>query len=461
MPERAVPADSGAGPALLIHPRFIVPVRPAGVVLDGHSVVVTGASVEAVLPRADAERRWPDAPSVELPDHVLLPGLVNGHTHAAMSLLRGYADDLELHVWLQDHIWPAEREFVGPEFVRDGLQLAIAEMFRSGTTCFNDMYFFPDAAIDACRDAGIRSSMGLIVVEFESAWASDADDYLERGMRVREAASAEPLVSFTLAPHAPYTVSDRTLGRVAELSADLGLPVHMHLLETQWEIKQSLQQHELHPLDRLQHLGLLNERLQAVHVTQASDIDIEKIAASGAHVVHCPQSNLKLASGFCPVAALRQAGVNLALGTDGAASNNNLDLWSEAQTAAILAKGVASDARVVNAFEAIEMLTINGARALGLEQDIGSIEPGKQADLCAVDLRAPETQPLYHVISQLVYAASSRQVSDVWVAGRRVLDSGELTTIDLERVLRRGAEWQSRLARWAEPMNAATKTRMQ
>ena len=454
MTPRQATGGSRAGPVTLVHARYMVPVRPGRVLLEHHSVVVAEDRILAVLPRAEAERQWADASAVELPRHVLLPGLINCHTHAPMTLLRGYADDLELHVWLQEHIWPAERQFVGPQFVRDGARLAIAEMFRGGTTCFNDMYFFPDSVAEACLEAGMRASLGLIVIEFETAWAKDADDYLDRGLRLQERYRSESLLRFTLAPHAPYTVSDRTLRRIGRLSEELQMPVHTHLLETEWEIKQSLQQHDRHPMGRLEQHGLLNDRLQAVHMTQLSADDIEKVAKSGAHVIHCPQSNLKLASGFCPVAALQQAGVNVALGTDGAASNNDLDLLSEAQTAALLAKGVAGDAQVVDAFAAVEMLTINGARALGLDDRIGSIEPGKQADLCALDLGAPETQPLHHVISQVVYAASSRQVSDVWVAGRRVLETGRLTTIDLEDILQRADQWRLKLAHRHEQWDA-------
>jgi 5-methylthioadenosine/S-adenosylhomocysteine deaminase len=454
MTPRQATGGSRAGPVTLVHARYTVPVRPGRVLLEHHSVVVAEDRILAVLPRAEAENQWADASAVELPRHVLLPGLINCHTHAPMTLLRGYADDLELHVWLQEHIWPAERQFVGPQFVRDGARLAIAEMFRGGTTCFNDMYFFPDSVVEACLEAGMRASLGLIVIEFETAWAKDADDYLDRGLRLQERYRSESLLRFTLAPHAPYTVSDRTLRRIGRLSEELQVPVHTHLLETEWEIKQSLQQHDRHPMGRLEQHGLLNDRLQAVHMTQLSADDIEKVAKSGAHVIHCPQSNLKLASGFCPVAALQQAGVNVALGTDGAASNNDLDLLSEAQTAALLAKGVAGDAQVVDAFAAVEMLTINGARALGLDDRIGSIEPGKQADLCALDLGAPETQPLHHVISQVVYAASSRQVSDVWVAGRRVLETGRLTTIDLEDILQRADHWRLKLAHRHEQWDA-------
>ena len=435
------------GPVTLIHARFTLPVRPARVLYTDHSVVVRDGRILAVLPRVEAEQKWDNALSIELPHHLLLPGFVNCHTHAPMTLLRGYADDLELHVWLKEHIWPAEREFVGPEFVRDGTRLAIAEMFRGGTTCFNDMYFFPDSAVEACLEAGMRASIGIIVIETETAWARDVTDYVDRGVELLEAHRSDPLIQFTFSPHAPYTVSDETLRRIAHLSEQLQVPVHTHLLETEWEIKQSYQQHDRHPLGRLEQMGLLNSRLQAVHMTQLSADDIEKVASSGVQVIHCPQSNLKLASGFCPLTTLQEAGVNVALGTDGAASNNDLDMLAEAQTAALLAKGVAGNAQAVDAFAAIEMMTLNGASALGLEGEIGTIEPGKQADLCALDLSGPETQPLHHVASQLVYAASTRQVSDVWVAGRRVLEGGQLTTINIDDVLRQAQQWQLKLAR--------------
>jgi 5-methylthioadenosine/S-adenosylhomocysteine deaminase len=414
-------------------------------VLHKHSVAVSDGRIIAVVPRRQAATSWPGAKAVELPDHVLLPGFINAHTHAPMTLLRGYADDLELHVWLQEHIWPAEQRFVGPDFVRDGTRLAIAEMIRSGTTCFNDMYFFGDSTIETCLEAGMRASVGITIIEIESAWARDVDGYIEKGLQLHEQWQDEPLITFTLSPHAPYTVSDDTLARISGLSEQYDFPVHIHLLETEWEIKQSYQQHEKHPLSRLEQHGLLNRRLQAVHMAQLSGDDVDRVRDCGAQVIHCPQSNLKLASGLCPLATLLDAGINVALGTDGAASNNDLDLLAEAQTAAILAKGVAGDAKAVNAFQALEMMTINGARALGLASDLGSIEVGKQADLCAIDLNAPETQPLYHVVSQVIYSASRRQVSDVWVAGKRLLKSGQLTTIDLDEVLHSARGWQTRL----------------
>jgi len=430
----------------LIHPRYLVAVRPQGIVLEQHSIAIERGLIVSIMTRAEAEQAYPDAESIELPDHVLLPGFINAHTHSPMTLLRGYADDMDLDVWLQDHIWPAEQKFVGPSFVADGARLAIAEMFRAGTTCFNDMYFFPDVLGQTCLETGVRASIGVPLIETQTAWASDIDSYFEQGLQLHDEWRAESLLSITFAPHAPYSVSDETLRRVATHSRELEVPVHLHLLETKWDIKHSLQHHDVLPLHRLRDLDLLNSRLLAVHMTQLSSEDIDQLAQTGVHVVHCPQSNLKLASGICPLDALLEAGVNVALGTDGAASNNDLDLLSEAQTAALLAKGISGNPQAVDAFQALEMLTINGAKALGIDQLTGSIEVGKAADLCAIDLSCPETQPLYHVVSQVIYAASRTQVSDVWVAGRRVLDSGRLTTIDLEEVIRKAGQWQSRLA---------------
>ncbi len=446
MEEIRAPKDSRNSRLTLIHPRYLVAVRPQGLVLENHSIAIEQGLIVSIMTRTESEQAYPDAESIELPDHVLLPGFINMHTHSPMTLLRGYADDMDLDVWLREHIWPAEQEFVGPSFVADGARLAIAEMFRAGTTCFNDMYFFPDVLGETCLDTGIRASIGVPLIETQTAWASDVDSYFEQGLRLHDDWRSESLLNITFSPHAPYSVSDETLRRVATHSRELEVPVHLHLLETQWDIKHSLQHHDVHPLHRLKDLDLLNSRLLAVHMTQLSSEDIDQLAQSGVHVVHCPQSNLKLASGICPLASLLEAGVNVSLGTDGSASNNDLDLLSEAQTAALLAKGISGNAKAVDAFQALEMLTINGAKALGMDKLTGSIEVGKAADLCAIDLSCPETQPLYHVVSQVIYAASRRQVSDVWVAGRRVLERGELTTIDLEEVTRKAGQWQSRLS---------------
>jgi len=410
----------------LLCPRWIIPVEPAGAVLEEHCVALRDGLIEAILPRSAAETSFPAYARVQLDEHVLIPGLVNAHTHAAMSLLRGLADDLPLMRWLEEHIWPAEAKHLSPQFVKDGTLIACAEMLRGGVTCFNDMYFFPGAALEAALAAGMRISAGMIVFDFPSAYGSDPDDYLAKGLALRDQWRDQPLVSFCLAPHAPYTVSDATFRKVAKLAAEVDVPVHIHLHETAGEIERSIAEHGLRPLARLEGLGLLGPGLIAVHAVHLEENEIALLAKHRASVAHCPSSNLKLASGFAPVAKLAAAGVNLALGTDGAASNNRLDLFEEMRLAALLAKAVAQDAGALPAQAALRAATLGGAAALGLETRIGSILPGKAADLAAVRLCGPELSPCYDPVSQLVYAAGRQHVSDVWVAGRHLLQGGTL-----------------------------------
>ena len=408
----------------LLSPRWVIPVEPVGAVLESHCVAVRDGLIEAVLPRAEAEARFSSYEKVDLGEHALIPGLVNAHTHAAMSLMRGLADDLPLMRWLEEHIWPAEMRHVSPQFVKDGTLLACAEMLRGGVTCFNDMYFFPAAALEAALEAGMRVSIGMIVFDFPSAYGSDPDDYLAKGLALRDRWREHPLVSFCLAPHAPYTVSDDTLRKIAKLAGEVDVPVHIHLHETADEIARSLAEHGVRPVERLQRLGLLGPGLIAVHAVHLTDAEIALLAEHGASVAHCPSSNLKLASGFAPVAKMAAAGINLAIGTDGAASNNRLDMFEEMRLAALLAKAVAGDAEAMPAHAALRAATLGGAAALGLEMRIGSIIPGKAADLAAVRLSGPELSPCYDPVSHLVYAAGRHHVSDVWVAGRHLLRNG-------------------------------------
>ncbi len=431
---------------LLLHARWIIPVVPENQVLEHHSIAIRDGRIHGLLPTEEAVAAYQADTVKPLPGHALLPGLINSHTHASMSLLRGLADDLPLMTWLNEHIWPAEGRWISEEFIQDGTQLAIAEMLLGGTTCFNDMYFYPDVTGRAADAAGIRAVLGLIAIDFPSAWAANGDEYLHKGLQVHDQFRNHPLIHTAFAPHAPYSVADPVLQRIRVLADELEIPVHMHLHETQDEILQSLQHHESRPMARLQRLGLLSPSLLAIHMTHLEDEEIETFADSGGHVVHCPESNLKLASGFCPVHRLMQAGVNVALGTDGAASNNDLDMFSEMRTAALLAKGVAGNASALPAAKALSMATINGARALGLEQETGSLEIGKSADLIAVDLQRVPSQPLYHPISQLVYACGREQVRHVWVAGRALVSEGNLTTLDGERLLNRATYWQRRIA---------------
>ena len=429
----------------VIEPRWVIPVEPAGAVLTAHAVVMEGAHILDVLPAADAAIRHPDAPRVHLPDHVLMPGLVNLHTHAAMTLMRGMADDRALMDWLQNHIWPAEALLVSDEFVYDGTLLACAEMLRGGITCFNDMYFFPEAAARAALRAGMRAALGIIAIEFRSAYASDAQDYLARGMALRDTLRDEPLLSFCLAPHAPFTVSDATFAQIATYAGELELPVHIHIHETAQEISDSLAQHGVRPLARLEKAGLLGPGLIAVHSVHLDDHEIALFARHGCSVAHCPSSNLKLASGIAPVTKLLKAGINIGLGSDGAASNNRLDLFSEMRLAALLAKGNSGDATAMPAHTALECATLGGARALGLQDRIGSIVPGKLADLTAVNLAATALSPCYDPVSHLVYAAGREHVSDVWVSGERRLSGGELINLDESAIRGKARQWQMRI----------------
>ena len=430
---------------LLVSARWVIPVEPAAAVLDHHSVAVADGRIVAVLPTAEAERSYQADKRVDLPGHALIPGLVNLHTHAAMTLLRGLADDLPLMDWLKHHVWPAEAKHVSPEFVYDGTLLACAEMLRGGVTCFNDMYFFPEAAGRAALDSGMRAALGIIAIEFPTAYAADADDYIAKGLAARDRLREEPLLSFCMAPHAPYTASDRTLTKVVTIAEELDLPIHIHLHETRHEIEESLAQHKSRPLERLAALGLLGPRLIAVHAVHVTGPEIDTLARHGASVAHCPSSNLKLASGFAPVAAMMARGVNVGIGTDGAASNNRLDLLEEMRMAALLAKAVANDAQALPAHQALAAATLHGARALGLEATIGSLVPGKFADLCAVSFEEPELTPCYDPESHLVYAAGRAQVSHVWVAGKIRLEQGKLVGFDNRGLNNRVLLWQNKL----------------
>jgi 5-methylthioadenosine/S-adenosylhomocysteine deaminase len=429
----------------LLTARWIVPVEPDGSVLEDHALVLSGGRIADLLPTALARAKYPEAAEESFPGHALIPGFVNAHTHAAMALLRGVADDRPLMEWLTDHIWPLEQKWVGEAFVRDGTDLAMAEMIRGGVTCFSDMYFFPELTARQASRCGMRAVAGMILVDFPSAWAAGPEEYFSKGLELYDEFRNDPLVTTAFAPHAPYSVSNEPLARMRTLAAELDRPIHMHVHETADEIEQSRKDHGMRPLKRLQQLDLLGPHFIAVHMTQLTDGEIALIAESGASVVHCPESNLKLASGFCPVAKLVAAGVNVAIGTDGAASNNDLDVMGEMRMAALLAKAVAGDASAIPAHTALRMATLNGAKALGLDSEIGSLEIGKSADITAIRLDGIETQPLFHPVSDLVYAASRHQVSDVWVAGRRLLKDRVLTTLNAEEICRKAAGWREKL----------------
>jgi 5-methylthioadenosine/S-adenosylhomocysteine deaminase len=434
-PRAAAPQAAPQVVDLMIEPRWIIPVEPAGVVLEHHALAVNQGRIVALLPRDEARAAYAPRERVQLNEHVLLPGLVNLHTHAAMALMRGYADDLPLRSWLQDKIWPAEAKHVSPGFVRDGTLLACAEMLRGGVTCFNDMYFFPQDAAAAALRLGMRAALGITVIEFPTAYAADAEDYLAKGLAARDEFRDQSLISFCLAPHAPYTVADKTFVRIATLAAQLDVPIHIHVHETRHEVEESLQQHGSRPLERLRRLGLIDPRLIAVHAVHLNGDEIALLAENGASIAHCPTSNMKLASGIPPVAGMLGAGLRVGLGSDGAASNNRLDLFREMRHAALLAKAASGDATVANAHQVLRMATLDGAAALGLDAIVGSLLPGKSADLCAVRLDDWLLQPCFDPASHLVYAAGRENVSHVWTEGRLHICDGEATTIDQVELL--------------------------
>ena len=431
----------------IISARWVIPITPRNTVLEHHSVIIENGKIIDILTTETALKRYPNAEHTARGDHALMPGFINAHTHSAMSLFRGIADDVPLMEWLEGHIWPAEAKWVSPTFVRDGAQLAIAEMLMSGTTCFNDMYIYPDTVAKVAQDMGIKAFVGMIVIDFPTAWAENSDEYLDKGMQVHDEVRALSRVNTTMAPHAPYTVSDAPLETVRTYADELHVPIHMHIHETSDEVANAVASDGKRPLERLNDLGLLNPRMMAVHMTQLSDEEIALTAEQGIHVVHCPESNLKLASGQCRVADLLNAGTNVCLGTDSASSNNDLDMLGEMQTACLIAKTTADDAQALPAWQALEMATINGAKALNIAESTGSLEVGKAADMIAINLNHLSTQPVYNAISQIVYSASREQITDVWVDGNACVTNKQLNNIDVNQILNNAAEWGERITK--------------
>jgi 5-methylthioadenosine/S-adenosylhomocysteine deaminase len=429
----------------VIEARWIIPVEPAGMVLHNHAIAIDKGVIQSILPNDKASLQFAPREHMVLSQHALIPGLINLHTHAAMSLMRGLADDLPLIEWLNNHIWPTEIKHVNADFVLDGTKLACAEMLKGGTTCFNDMYYFPEASVQAALTVGMRGSIGMSVINFPTAYASDADDYLAKGLAMRDEYRHHPLLSFCFAPHAPYTVSDKTLTNILTYAEQLDLPIHIHLHETDVEVTNSLETFGLRPIARLHQLGLLSPSLIAVHMIHLTREEIELTGNQGCSIAHCPSANLKLASGFAPISALLNQGINIGLGSDGAASNNRLDMFEEMRLAALLAKAQSGRAEELPAHQALQMATLNGAKALGLGERIGSLVKGKMADITAVDFSSLELSPCYDPISHIVYSAGRQHVSHVWVDGKILLNEGKFTTLDERELLHRAAFWRDRI----------------
>lgn len=430
---------------LIVHAKWIIPVVPKNTVFTDCSLVVDKGHIVAIKPSDSVARYYQATEEQHLSQHVLMPGLINAHGHAAMSLLRGYADDLPLDTWLNDHIWPAEAQHVSAEFVKDGAELAIAEMIRSGTTCFSDMYFFPEETAAVAHRTGIRCQVTFPIFEFPSAWGSGADEYISKGLALRDNYRSNALIHVIFGPHAPYTVGDDTFTRIATLAPEIQSGIHVHLHETHNEVNDAVNASGKRPIQRLHDLQVLTTTTQCVHMTQLNDEDITLIQQTGAHIIHCPESNLKLASGFCPVNTLLEAGINVALGTDGAASNNNLDMFGEMHTAALLGKAVANDAAALNAQQVLEMATINGAIAMGIDHEVGSLEVGKSADMIAVKLDPLEHAPLHDLLSHIVYTHNGHRVSHSWVNGKMLMNARELTSLNVSDITAKANQWHTQL----------------
>jgi len=429
-----------------IHARWLYTGLPGAKVLEHQTLCIDEEGrISAIVNSADAPKNS-DAEQVHLNNHLLMPGLINCHGHSAMTLLRGYADDLALMPWLQDHIWPTEGRWVDADFVYDGVNLAMAEMIKTGTTTFSDQYFFPDATAKAASEAGMRCQVNFPVINVPTQWAQTPNEYISKGLQVRERYKNSALVSVIFGPHAPYSLDEPTLQRIRTLSHELDMGVQMHVQETKTEVLHAVELTGERPISTLDRLGLLDPTMQCVHMTSLSKDDIARVARSGAHVIHCPSSNMKLASGACPVTSLLNAGINVALGTDGAASNNGLNLFAEARLAALLAKLTAEDPAALPADQVLFMATLGGARALGLEHETGSLEAGKWADCIAINFDSAPMQPVYNPLSQVVYAGHGAHVDQSWIAGRLVLKDGKLTTLDETAVLERAAQWRDKIA---------------
>jgi 5-methylthioadenosine/S-adenosylhomocysteine deaminase len=432
-----------------LHPQWIIPIEPRATVLSNHALVMEDAHILALLPSDAARQQYPQAEHITLARHAVMPGMVNLHAHSAMTLLRGLADDLALMAWLNEHVWPVEKRHVSDQFVFDGSLHAMAEMIRGGTTTVNDMYFFHHAVARAGVQSGMRTVVGCSVLEFPNAYCKDADDYLQKATDVVHDFKGQEGIAFTIAPHAPYTVSNTTFKKVIALADKLSIGIHCHIHESVDELATSLKEYGVHPLARLHQLGLLSPRLIAAHMVHANDEEIRLLRATGVHIAHNPASNLKLASGIARVHAMQNAGINIGIGTDGSASNNKLDLLGDLRMAALLAKAQSGEPTALNAAQALEMATLSGARALGLEAQIGSLVVGKRADVIAIDLSALETTPLYEPISQIVYAAGREQVSHVWVNGRCLMRDRELQTLNQSQLIDQATWWQTQITRHA------------
>lgn len=432
---------------LIIHGGTIVTMDGSRRVIENGSVAVKGGRVVAVGPVAELDHAYTAREVINAAGKAVIPGLINGHTHVPMTLFRGLADDLDLQEWLTKYIFPAEAKNVNEEFVRVGTRLGLAEMIRGGTTTYCDMYYFEDAIADESSKAGVRGVLGETIIDFpvaDNKTNAEAMAYVEDFVKKWK---GNALIVPAIAPHAPYTVSEEHLKAVRAFSDRTGAPIVIHVSETKREVDDSIKTKGASPVDYLDRIGFLNNRVIAAHVVWPTEEEIGVLKRLGVGVVHNPQSNMKLASGVAPIPEMIRQELRLGLGTDGAASNNDLNMWEEMDTAAKLHKLISNDPKVVTALQALELATISGARALHLEKEIGSIEVGKRADLVIVDLDDLNQTPYFNIYSELVYATKAADVRTVIIEGRVVMRDRRLLTLNEETIKSDARRYRERIAK--------------
>mgnify|MGYP002628391574 CR=1 FL=1 len=413
--------------------------------LENHSIVINEGLIVDILQSANVFDFYQADDVYQLTNQLLIPGLINAHTHLGMTLLKGFADDLSLSVWLNEHIWPAEKNFVSPQFVSDGSRLAMAEMLKSGITTFNDMYFYPQSTAEVANEVGMRANIGLVVLDFPTNYASDPQDYLNKGFIFRDSWRDNALISTSIAPHAPYSVSDEAFKLISTYAEQLQMNIHTHLHETTAEVKESLQRYNMTPIQRLDKLGILGPNLTAAHCVHLDSTDTSLIEKNQVSIIHNPSSNMKLGSGIADIKSFFDRGINIGLGTDSSASNNRLDIITEMRATLLLHKANYQDAEFLKPVDVIRMATINAARAIGLDSKIGSIEKGKRADITAINLDSIECQPCYDPLSTFLYSCDKSAVSNVWIDGDIKLRKHLLVNIDEDKLLHTTKLWQQKI----------------
>ena len=423
----------------------VVTMTGEGQIVENGAIAIDGTDIVAVGPADDIRRQFRGRETIDAADHVIMPGLVNTHTHAPMVLYRGLADDRALMDWLTNYIFPAEAKTVSPEFVRAGTRLAALEMIRSGTTTYADMYYFEEEIARETSSAGLRGVLGQTIIQFPVADAPTPRDALTRAEQFIKAFKGDPLVTPAVAPHAVYTLDGPTLSAARDLSRKYGVPTLIHLAETRDEIKTVAERHQATPVGYLHKLGFLGPGVLAAHAVWVSEPDAALLRASGTAVSHNPESNMKLASGTAPVPLYLKTGVTVGLATDGPASNNDLDMFESMRTASLLHKLTSGDPRTLSAGTVLEMATIGGARALGMASEIGSLQPGRRADVIVVSMAAPRQMPLYDPLSHLVYVTRGDDVRTTIVNGRVLMRDGKVLTLDEASVLREARAWANRV----------------